>query len=96
MSGVAVASIVQLLLSPAELRQNSARMFEQLRTGLCQSHTAPVAIQQTLPAFEFQLSDLAAQRGLYHRQEGGGTGKTAEFCDVPKVLELFKIHQPSL
>jgi hypothetical protein len=49
-----------------------------------------------LAAFEFQLSDLPAQRRLHDRQERGGTGKTAEFRDVPKVLELLKIHQPSL
>jgi hypothetical protein len=67
-------------------------MFEQLRSCLGQRDAAAVAIQQSLAAFEFQLSNLPAQRGLYHRQEGGGTGKTAEFRDVPKVLELLEVH----
>jgi hypothetical protein len=89
MSRVAVASIVHLLLSPAELGQNSARMFEQLSSRLGQGDAAPVALEQILAAFEFELANLAAQRGLNHRQEGGGTGKTAEFRDMPKVFELF-------
>jgi len=89
MSGISIASIVQLLLGSAELRQYSARMLEQLRSRLGQGHTPAVAFQQILTAFEFQLANLAAQGGLNHRQEGGGAGKTAEFRDMPKILELF-------
>ena len=96
MPGVAVASIVQFLLSPAELRQYSARMLEQLRSRLGQGDAAPVALQQILAAFEFQLSNLAAQRRLDHRQEGGGTGKTAEFRDMAKIFELLQIHLDAL
>src|SRR5580700_426096 len=96
MTRVAVASIVQLLLRLPKLHQDSARMFEQLRSRLSEGDAASVAIQQTLTAFEFQLANLPAQGWLYHRQKGGGTGKTAKFRDMPKVFELLEIHNHSL
>jgi hypothetical protein len=69
-------------------------VLEQAGAGIGERHAAPIALEECLAEFDFELPDLAAQRRLHHGEKRGGAREAPEFRDVAKVFELFQIHVP--
>ena len=90
MPRVAVALILQFLTRPADLGEDPARMFEQARAGVREHDAAAVAFEQILAEFRLQLTHLAAERRLGHREKGAARVKLPNSATWRKYSSCFR------
>ena len=68
-------------------------MTKKRSAGSCQLDAAGAALQQFDPDFQFQISDLSAQRRLRRVQPPfGGVGEAALLGDGDEITKVAELH----